>query len=473
MTEAGLVPGLPELRDALGDTPAWLVGGALRDELLGRPVIDVDIAVDGDPRAAARAIGRALKVPVFELSAEFGTWRAGDAGWHVDVSVIQGSTIEGDLARRDLTVNALARPLTGGETIDPHGGLADLDARLLRMVSPAAFEDDPLRMLRLPRLACELGFTVESETGAAVSAGAGRLRRSAGERVFAELVRILASDDPVRGVRMLAELGLLDAALPELGRLRGVEQNRYHHLDAFDHTLLVLDRATEIERDAPAVLHGLAPDDARAVTEHLGASLADGMSRGTALRLGALLHDIAKPQTQAVSEDGAVLGFPNHAQEGVAIVGEICGRLRTSERTRSHVSSLTRHHLGLGFLVHANPLGDREVFRYLSATGDTALDVSLLSVADRLATGGHKAGESIDRHLAVAWQVLPAALRWPEHRALEPLVRGDRLAAALGLAPGPRLGELLAAIAEARYAGELETAEQAIEYARAYEPGTD
>lgn len=473
MTGPAPVPSLSELQAAIGRTPAWLVGGAVRDELLDRPLLDVDLAVGGDPMAAARAIGRAFGVPVFELSADFGTWRAGGGDWHADVSVLQGETIEDDLARRDLTVNAIARPLDGGAIVDPFGGLADLESRLLRMVSPAAFEDDPLRMLRVPRLASELGFTIDAETERAVTAGAGRISRSAGERVFTEIVRILASGDAVRGVRMLDRLALLDAVIPELARLKAVEQNRYHHLDAFEHTVSVLERAVEIEQDPAGMLPGLDAPDARAVAAHLRQPIADGVSRATALRIGALLHDIAKPQTQAVADDGTVLGFPNHAQEGVAVVGEICGRLRTSERLRSHLGVLTRHHLGLGFLVHVHPLDKRAIYRYLRATGDAALDVSLLSVADRLATRGHKAGESIARHLDVARQVLPAAVAWPEQAALAPLVRGDSLAAALGIAPGPRLGELLEAIAEARYTGEIETAAQAIEYARAYEPDTD
>ena len=159
---------------ALADVPdgAWLVGGALRDRLLGRQTADYDLAVAGDPATIARGLGRDAGGYAFELSGAFAAWRvvAHDRTWQVDVLPVTGGSIEADLAARDLTVNAIAQPLAGGAYVDPSGGLGDLRARRLRMVSARAFASDPLRTLRLVRLACELDFEVESETATAARA---------------------------------------------------------------------------------------------------------------------------------------------------------------------------------------------------------------------------------------------------------------------------------------------------------------
>ena len=148
-------------------TPAWLVGGAVRDRLLRRPTSDFDVVVAGDVAGSARGVARGARGHAFELSEAFGAWRvvAHDRSWQLDLMALEGATIEQDLARRDLTVNAIAEPLDGGDHVDPVGGIADLDDRILRAVSGAAFLDDPLRVMRLARLACELNFEIELGTG--------------------------------------------------------------------------------------------------------------------------------------------------------------------------------------------------------------------------------------------------------------------------------------------------------------------
>jgi putative nucleotidyltransferase with HDIG domain len=281
--------------------------------------------------------------------------------------------------------------------------------------------------------------------------------------VFAELKRVIGADRVVEGLALMDQLGLTPHVLPELSALRGVEQNRYHHLDVHDHTLEVLAEAVALERDPDARFGEAIGARLRAL---LAAPFSDDISRGTALRFGALLHDAAKPDTQAFHEDGTVLGFPGHADLGAEMSRRALSRLRASEKLRSHVALLARHHLGLGYLVHKAPLDRRTIHQYLVRTTPVEVDVSLLSIADRLATRGRKADEAIEKHLAVARVVLPEALDFAAWRAQPPLIRGDQLARALDVRPGPRLGELLAAIDEARYAGEVGTAEQAVALAR-------
>jgi putative nucleotidyltransferase with HDIG domain len=447
-------------RAALAGRQAWLVGGAVRDRLLQRPTADLDLVVDGDVGSAARSLARAVRGPAFELSEAFGAWRvmAGDRSWQADLNPLRGGSLEADLALRDFTINAMAQPLEGGERVDPHGGEADLAARRLRAVGPRAFADDPLRALRLVRLAVELGLEPDAATSDLARRQAARVAAVAQERVFAELKRILGADGVVASLRLMDALGLTASILPELAALHGVQQNRYHHADVHGHTIEVLEQVIALQADPGAVL---GEEHAGAVRALLAEPLADDLDRGLALRVGALLHDAAKPATLGHREDGSPT-FLGHDSAGAQIARDVLTRLRASERLKAHVAALVRHHLRLGFLVHDRPLTRRALYRYLSTCAPVEVDVTLLSVADRLATRGRKASESIANHLEVAREVLPATLAWRAAGRRVPLVRGDVLALALDLDDGPQLGRLLAAIDEARFAGEVSAPDEAI-----------
>jgi len=451
-------------REALRGSRCWVVGGAVRDELMGEPEgSDLDLVVAGEVATAARALARATGAAAFSLSDEFGAWRvvARTHEWQADINPLRGESVEDDLRLRDFTINAIARPLEGGAAIDPLGGEADLRARILRLAAPGAIEADPLRALRLVRLACELRLEADADARAAARAGAGGLAGVASERVYAELRRVLSSERPAAGVRLALELGLCAVVLPELEALRGIEQSRYHHLDALDHTLEALERAVELERDPGALLGSEHDAELRAL---LASPLANELTRGEALRFGVLLHDIAKPQTRAILAGGRI-GFPGHDELGAQMAEAILTRLRAAGQISAYVATLTRNHLRLGFLVHSAPLGRRELYDYLDACDPAPVEVTLLSLADRLATRGDGAAEAIERHLELARTVIADALRWQRLGRPPAPVRGDDLARALGIAPGPRLGELLAAIEREVFAGELESADQAIAFA--------
>ena len=361
-------------REALRGRVAWLVGGAVRDALLRRPTTDLDIVVEGDAASAARALARAAGGPVFELSDEFGSWRvmARDRTWQADLSPMRGGSLEADLALRDFTVNAIAEPLAGGALVDPHDGAADLAAGRLHAVGPRAFADDPLRVVRLVRLAAELGLAPDPATIALAAAGAAGAANVAQERVFAELKRILAGDGVVASIALMDDLGLMAAILPELAALHGVEQNRYHHADVYAHTIEVLEQAVAIQADPGSVFGEGQADAVRAL---LAEPLADEVDRGVALRLGALLHDVAKPVTLARREDGSPT-FLGHDRAGAQIARDVLSRLRASERLKAHVAALAHHHLRLGFLVHERPLSRRALYRYLKTCEPVEADVT-------------------------------------------------------------------------------------------------
>ena len=279
--------------------------------------------------------------------------------------------------------------------------------------------------------------------------------------MWAELRRIVVADRVVEGLEALSALGLTAAVLPELEALRGVEQSHFHHLDVYDHTIEVLRRTIALA-DRPDEVFG---QPAPALAAVLDAPLADELTRAQGLRFAALFHDVAKPATRGVLPSGRV-GFAGHDTLGEETVGHVFRRLRTSERLRSFVGAVTRHHLRLGFLVHERPLPRAAVYRYLAACDPVEVEVTLFSCADRLATRGRSAERSIDAHLALAAELMPEALEWRAHGPPPAPVRGDELAGALGLEPGPELGELLGRLREARFAGEVDTAEEAVEYAR-------
>jgi poly(A) polymerase len=459
--------GLEVARAALAGQPAWLVGGAVRDRALGRSLTDLDLVVDGDPEQAARTIARAAgKAACFALSEDFGAWRvvARDRAWQADLERLRGGSLQEDLRLRDFTVNAIAEPIEGGGTIDPLGGLEDLSARRLRMAGPGAFADDPLRVLRLVRIAVEMDLEPEEQTTAAARAHAGELSRVSVERVFMELRRILSSHRARHGLELLDELGAMAVVLPELAALQGIEQNRFHHLDVYGHTLEVLDRTIELQADPGAIFGERHTADLLAL---LNEPLADEMTRAEALRWGALLHDAAKPLTRGVRPEDGRVTFIGHDTRGAELARTVLARLRTSERLRAHVAALVRNHLRLGFLVHEpQPLVRRTVYAYLHACDPVEVDVTLLSVADRLATRGDSAQKAIDAHLRLAWAMLEDALSWWAEGPPRPLLRGDELAADLGIPTGPRVGQMLGELAEAQYAGEIATREQALVYAR-------
>jgi poly(A) polymerase len=462
----GSAPVVALARRALaGREDVWIAGGAVRDAALGREVVDLDLAVSGDPAPLAKAIAREGRGHSFELSAEFATWRAvaADRSWQIDVTSLRGETIEADLAERDFTIGAVAVPLAGGEPLDPYAGLADLERGVLRAVGERSFAADPLRLLRAARFAAALELEIEPQTAALARREAARVAEAAGERQLVELRQLIGGPDPLRGMALLDELGLTPIVLPELEALRGVEQGPNHHLDVHGHTLAVLERTLEVEAD----LERFAGERAGEVQELLAEPLADEMNRGTALRFGALVHDTGKPATR--SEKDGFVTFIGHDRDGVAIVGGLCRRLRASRDLTRHLQDLTLHHLRLGFLVHEAPLSPRRVHEYLRATDPVGADVTLLTIADRLSargSGPFATEEAIEAHLSLARQMLADALDWRRDGPPKPLLRGDELAGELGLEEGPELGELLAELEAAQYAGEVADRTAAIEYLR-------
>ena len=460
-------PSIAAARTALEQQgPAWIVGGAIRDALLDERVADADLTVErGGEEGAARAIAKVAGGTAFRLSEEHATWRvvASTDGWHLDVVALRAPTIEEDLRERDFTVNAIGRALDGGDLIDPTGGLADAEARRLRAASDHAFSDDPIRLLRAPRLAAAHELEIDADTAGLARATAGRAADPAGERQFAELRGIVAGPRPLRGLELMDELGVTAVVLPELEALRGVVQNPNHHLDVLGHTLAVLQEWLRLEGDLESFAGDLAPE----IDAFLEEPLADELSRRQALRFGALFHDLGKPETR--SEGSGYVTFIGHDEVGARIIAEICRRQRVSRRLSTHLQGLALHHLRLGFLIHQRPLARRAVYDYLVATEPVAGDVTLLSVADRLAARGEgplASAEMVQAHLDLALEMLRDALVWHRNGPPQPPLSGDELARELGIEPGPELGRLLEELRAEAFTGEISGRDEALARAR-------
>ena len=457
-------------REALAGRQAWLVGGAVRDRLLGRAVArpDLDLAVAGDVEAAARALGRAAARAPSSRSRRRSAPGASSARarrWQVDLALLAGETIEQDLAQRDFTVNAIAEPLAGGEPIDPTGGREDLAARRLRMVAPGAFAADPLRVLRVARFACELELAADPATVAAARERVARPRR---RRRRARLRRA-ASGSSRRPIPSPA-CELMDR---RRGDRRSCCRSSTRSRGRAERTTTTSTSTSTRSRCSPRRSRSSATRQSRSgrstpprVAALLAEPLADELTRGGALRFGALLHDIAKPQTRGVTDEGRVTFF-GHDAAGADVARAMLGRLRASERLRAHVAALARHHLRLGFLVRERPLARRAGVPLPEGVraGRGRRHAAVRRRPPRHARAQRGGG---DREAPGA----RARAARPGARVARRTARRRRWCAAtswrdaLGIAPGPRLGALLAELEEATYAGEVATREQAIAHAR-------
>ncbi len=455
------------------EVPAWLVGGFVRDALLGRPTNDVDVAVETDGLRWARELADALDGAFVPLDPEHDTGRVvvreAKGVTYVDVAAFRAPTLEEDLRARDFTVNALAADVRTGEVVDATGGLADLNRFRLRVIRPSTFQQDPVRLLRAVRLAVSLSFTLEPETEARVRAEAGLLTRAAAERVLIELIKMLEGNT-LAALLLMDDLRLLPFVLPELAACQGKEQPPPHTLDVYGHTLEAL---AKLEHLWP---WRSGPDEAWAerfwgrplgrhrqpLTRYLEERVTFALSRRELLKLAVLLHDVGKPPTRSVDERGRI-HFYRHEHVGARLAAERLRALRFPERAVRWVERIVRHHMRPFHLSRSSRPSRRALYRYFRDTGDAAPAIALHSVADHLAKGGAHALDDLRR---VAHRVWDAYFR-PDELLVNPrpLLDGHALQR-LGIPPGPELGRLLERLKEAQAVGAVRTVEEAEQYVR-------
>ncbi len=463
---------------------AYLVGGFLRDALLGRENRDIDLAVAADPLSLGRRLADGLGGHFVVLREEHKAARIvlpPDSGIRtVDLLPLRVE-IEADLAQRDFTINALAAAVDEAargrdvSIIDPCGGLPDLKKRVVRGLGAEAFRADPLRLLRAVRICADLDFGLEPSTATMIRREASLLPRAAAERRRDELMRILATPRAAAGLRLADEVGLLEPLVPEFAATRGEVQPKEHQWDVFDHsleTVVALDALLDEEKPSNRHWGRLwrllwrEMEPFPQVREHFREEVVQDHTRSALLKLGALLHDIAKPEARSFEEDGRMRFF-GHAREGATKAAAILRDLRFSGVEVRLVQAMVKEHLRPLQIAQGGPPTRRALYRYFRDTEEAAVDVLFLSLADHLATVGPRLDwGDWQAHLGLVGYILAQQFAEESPKAAPRLVTGHDLMAELGLEPGPLVGRLLEAIREAEAAGEVTAREEALELAR-------
>ena len=436
-------PVIDELGDrfrAAGEQLA-LVGGPVRDAMLGRLQNDLDLTTSARPEVTERLVSGWADA-VWDMGRDFGTIGCRKGPWQVEITTYRadsydpgsrkpdvdfGDTLAGDLGRRDFTVNAMAVTVPGREFEDPYGGIADLAQRVLRTPGTPedSFSDDPLRMMRAARFAAQLGFDVAPEVVAAMTAMAERISIISAERVRDELVKLVCAPYPRRGLTLLVETGLAALVLPELPALALERDEHHRHKDVYEHTLTVLEQAIDLERarggpDAP-------PDFVS--------------------RFAALMHDVGKPRTRRFAGDGTVT-FHHHDVVGAKITRKRMKALRFSNDQVDAVSQLVELHLrfhGYG----SGEWTDSAVRRYVRDAGDQLERLHILTRAD-CTTRNQRKADRLRRTYDELEERIARLSEQEELASIRPDLDGTQIMEVLGIGPGREVGEAYRYLLELR-----------------------
>ncbi|MFE2420458.1 CCA tRNA nucleotidyltransferase [Streptomyces hokutonensis] len=420
-----------------------LVGGSVRDALLGRLGNDLDFTTDARPEDVLKIV-RPWADAVWEVGIAFGTVgvqkdaRVGgvDRSFQIEVTtyrseaydrtsrkpeVSYGDSIEEDLVRRDFTVNAMAVALPEKEFVDPYGGLGDLAARVLRTpgTPEASFSDDPLRMMRAARFAAQLDFEVAPEVVTAMKEMSGRIEIVSAERVRDELNKLILSAHPRKGLALLVDTGLADHVLPELPALRLESDEHHRHKDVYEHTLIVLEQAIELEENGPDLT----------------------------LRLAALLHDIGKPRTRRFENDGRV-SFHHHEVVGAKMTKKRMLALKYSNELVKDVSRLVELHLRF----HGYGTGewtDSAVRRYVRDAGPLLDRLHKLTRSD-CTTRNKRRAAALSRAYDGLEERIAQLQEQEELDSIRPDLDGNQIMEILGVTPGPVIGRAYKFLLELR-----------------------
>ena len=446
----------------------YLVGGTVREMALGGATPDVDLAVSAQTLALAQDLARALGGTFVLLDEKERTARVVRQEEVLDLAEFRAPTLEGDLAGRDFTINALALDLRAvlGEAplavLDPLGGLEDLAQGLIRLVSPENLAYDPLRLLRAYRFAATHGFAVTPETRAAIARYAGKFAQVAGERVHQELFTLLAASRGARLLPDMAEVGLLFQIFPELVDMKGVPQDGFHHLDVFRHSLETAGQLEEVLAGPGRFFGELAGEVAR---------YAEDPGKRVLLKLGALFHDAGKPQVQEWRTRPERYTFYHHERVGVEIFEQVAVRLRLSTVETRTVIHFIRWHMRPFLLLPAfrqKKLTVRALGRMVRAARPELPGCFALAMADSLAAQGSQKPADSEKALAEladkGYRFFKERLEPQEHRPR--LVTGHDLQKVLGLKPGPHFKRLLTAVEEAQWEGQVTDREEALALVR-------
>ena len=415
-----------------------LVGGPVRDAMLGREQFDLDFTTSARPETTERLL-KGWADAIWDMGRAFGTIGCRKGPWQVEITTFRsdtydassrkpevqyGDSLAGDLHRRDFTVNAMAVTLPGRDFEDPFGGLVDLANQVLRTPGTPedSFSDDPLRMMRAARFSAQLGFTVDPAVKAAMTDMAARIEIVSPERVRDELVKLVTAPWPRRGLELLVDTGLADHVIPELPALALERDEHHRHKDVYEHTLTVLEQAIELEHRL-----GGGPD--------------------FVTRFAALMHDVGKPRTRKFQDDGSVT-FHHHDVVGAKITRKRMKALRFSNEQIAAVSELVELHLrfhGYG----SGEWTDSAVRRYVRDAGDQLERLHILTRAD-CTTRNRRKADRLRRTYDDLEERIARLAEEEELASIRPDLDGNQIMEILGIGPGREVGRAYKHLMELR-----------------------
>ncbi|MBU2520951.1 MAG: HD domain-containing protein [Proteobacteria bacterium] len=437
---------LPKIKDA------YIVGGSIRDLIIGKIPFDYDIAVIGNPEKFAKKIAANKSDHIIKLGKkDQKIIRVISNNKIFDISQVNGDIIEDDLLKRDFTINAMAYSLSSEKIIDCAGGMKDLAGRKIRMVSDTAFENDPVRLIRAYRIGAALNFEIEAKTVSFIRKNANLIKNSAGERIRAEMFRMLQTPESHHYISQMADTGLLFAIFPELGKLKGCSQNKLHQYDVFDHTMKAFYHLEKILNNYSDFL------------ENINSRIVHSIDANTAalLKFAILLHDTGKPRVKKADSEGNVR-FYGHSRKGVEITENIASRIKLSTKDKKFIDFIIRNHvrpLHLFIAKRKGTLTNKGITRFFITCGDITPCLLLHSIADMKGKGDKGEKEFID---FAKNMISIYFLEFMPRKKISALITGNDLINEFGLSPSPLFKKILSSIEEARLLNQINTKQEAL-----------
>lgn len=431
----------------------YLVGGAVRDFLMGKTSVDRDIAIVGAEEFAKKIDGTFIVLDevnkIFRVVLE-------DKINYLDISELQGGSIEEDLLRRDFTINAIAYDLKKEEFVDTTGGLNDLKNGVLRHIKDENFEDDPLRILRAFRFASVTGFEMAEELKGAINKYKHFAFNPSKERIMYETMKLFGGKYASKTLLLMDEFGLLEELIPNVKEMKKVPPNTHHHLDLFHH---VVETVRNIEE-----LYENAPEEVKAHLEQIDFG---GFPRINHLKLAGFLHDIGKFSTWTIEDTGRHR-FIKHDDVGSKMCVPFLKNLKFSKKQIEYISCMIKNHIYPSNVVAAPDLNDKVMMRYLRKMEDNVIDNIILAKADRLSARGEAITEEIiTTNLSGLDKLLNFYLEKRETmQPLPKLLSGFEVMGIKGIKQSPALGRIIKALSEAQINGDVNTKDEAIEFVK-------
>jgi tRNA nucleotidyltransferase/poly(A) polymerase len=442
---------------------AYIVGGSVRDLLLGQTPADYDIGVSGHPEKVAVRVARVLNGRVVYLGKPgLAVFRIVAKNRVIDISELKGACIEEDLQQRDFTINAMAYDMSTGKIVDCHGGKQDLNNKIVRMVSGQVFRDDPIRLLRAYRLSTVLKFSIDPDTERTIRKDAKLIEHSAGERIRDEFFRLLQVSDAHGNLCRMAKYGLLFGIFPELKALQGRIQNNHHRYDVLDHTLCAFFHLEKIFN---------APEPTLAKTVGV-IQRSMGGKEGMLLKCAILLHDIGKPRVKFQDAKGD-LHFFRHEQLGASMVKTISNRLKFSNKETDFIEFIVKNHLRPLHLFQANKtdkLTVKGITRFFIKCGEKTPALMLHAIADQRGKGETSATPFLEFILDMLHRYYS---EYKPRLSNPPLITGHDLMENFGLKPSPQFGKILSMVEESRLSKQIRNKAEALTLVEEYLASVD